>query len=777
MNYWRYSHSRFITVPMLMGGLCIVPPGGFAQVEIEEITVTATRRLESIQDVPVSVSVIDEDRMAAMGIDNMQNLSSYVPNFQMAEATMITNLYMRGLGSGLAHSTEQSVGLFVDGVYIGRSTANNMGFLDVGTVEVLRGPQGTLFGKNTVAGALIVRTNDPTDELAAGISLSAGAYSTVGNRSGIEGFVSGPVGESFSYRVAGKLSQSDGYVENLANGPDGAERNDGAIRAKLRWTASDITTVDFRIDHFEYQTTGQVASETFNAPPPILGPFRRVDPSFSNTLDWKANYNCGLPSNGNFCPDRDQELQAYAMTVNHDIGPGTLTSISALQEYEYTDNFYASENGLLGIFTALRIEDFDSFSQELRFASDVGGTTDYILGLYYDSNSIDRDQATSIDFPTLMGVLGPAVPPLPPLARGEDWDQDTQTIAAFGQVRWHLNDQFTLNLGGRFSSEDKDFEFDRYYTHYLSSTRFNTSILPPPAQAGLFGNLGPIITREQSRSSRSEDSATGSLTLQYEPEDNMMLYFSLAQGHKTGGFDDRVIALDDIGFDEETSLMNELGLKGGFFDGRLQFNMALFDIGFEDLQVSSFQPESLAFLTSNAGEATSRGIEIDWQFRPSANWYLGGSFANLDAHYDTFLTAPCTTSQRMGFVPGCQGGQQDLSGQTLQFAPESQVNLFGEYLASLNSGWNVIARVEANFSSEYYLDLDLDPNFLQDDYTKIDIVLRVVSPGGTSEIALVGRNITEEAIMTFGSDTPILPTYFGGLEPPREISLRYSHAF
>lgn len=773
----KSTHVKNFQLIMVCFFANLISVSVFSQTVLEEIIVTATKRVESIQDVPVSVSFISEEQMSVLNITDMKDLSDFVPNFQMSEATQISNLYIRGLGSGLSHSTEQSVGMFVDGVYIGRATATTMGLLDVAGVEVLRGPQGTLFGKNTVAGALIVRTKEPTDEFEGEVSASYGAYSTVGNHYDINGSVSGPLSDNVSYRLVGKYSDKEGYVENLQAGPDGNNRKDVAFRGKLRWIPSDQTTVDFRIDYFDYETDGQIASELFDAPPPVLAAFLRTDPTFTNTLDWKTNYGCSFAVNNNYCPHRDQDMQTYGLTINHDFENLTLTSISAYQAYDYIDDFYAGDTGLVGAFAANRFEDYESLSQELRLTSEVNGNYDYILGLYYEENEIVRDQSTPIHFPTLKGLLGPVVPPLPPLARSENWDQKAKSFAAFGQLRWHFSDALSMILGARYSYEEKDFEFERFYTKYFSDTVLDVSGFPPPAQAGLFKKLGPLITRTDSRSTRDEDKLTGSFTLEYNPNDNHMLYYTLAQGHKSGGFDDRVISLTDIGFDDENSLMHEIGAKTSWLDGRLSFNVALFDISFDDLQVTSFVTNAFAFLTSNAGEATSQGVEGELRFQINDNWEMGGSFSILDAEYDVFTTAPCTADQAKGKKPGCVGGTQDLSGESLQFAPDYEGNIYASYSHGFNNGWQMGARAGLSFSDEFYADLDLDPHLLQDSTTKVNASLVFTSPDDRTEIALIGRNLTEEKVISFGTDTPLIPAYFAGLEPPRDITLRATYRF
>ena len=192
--------------------LLIIASNGYAQA-LEEIVVTATRRVESIQDVPVSVARVDADVMDKVGITNMEELSLLVPNFEINSSTVIPNLYIRGLGGGLTHSTEQSVGRFIDDVYIPRAVINLHPFMDVASVEVLRGPQGTLFGKNTAAGALIVRTNAPSQEFDAGVNASYGSYETTGGAAEISGFVTGGLSDSvagrvaFLYRGSGRLLQ------------------------------------------------------------------------------------------------------------------------------------------------------------------------------------------------------------------------------------------------------------------------------------------------------------------------------------------------------------------------------------------------------------------------------------------------------------------------------------------------------------------------------------------------------------------------------------------
>ena len=219
---------------------------------LEEVVVTATKRAETIQDVPVSVTAVSADMMAKIGIGDMEDLSLVVPNFEINSAAVVPNLYIRGLGGGLTHSIEQSVGRFVDDVYISRGAINLHPFMDVASVEVLRGPQGTLFGKNTAAGALIIHTNDPTEEFEAGLNLSHGQYAPTGGVTEVNGFVSGGLSDTVSGRLAFLYKDKEGFYENQADGPDGAQREDMGLQAKLQIDVSDVTTVGLKLQYMEY---------------------------------------------------------------------------------------------------------------------------------------------------------------------------------------------------------------------------------------------------------------------------------------------------------------------------------------------------------------------------------------------------------------------------------------------------------------------------------------------------------------------------------------------
>jgi len=214
---------------------------GAATAALEEVVVTATKRAESIQDVPVSVTAVSSDVMQKLNITDVEDLTAIVPNFEINSAAVIPNLYIRGIGGGLAHSIEQTVGRFIDEVYISRAAINLHPFLDVAAVEVLRGPQGTLFGKNTAAGAMIIHTNDPTDDFEAGFNLSYGEYDTTGSVGEVNGFISGGLSDNVSGRLAFIYKDKDGFYENQLNGPDGAEREDYGLQGKLRFDLSDQT--------------------------------------------------------------------------------------------------------------------------------------------------------------------------------------------------------------------------------------------------------------------------------------------------------------------------------------------------------------------------------------------------------------------------------------------------------------------------------------------------------------------------------------------------------
>jgi outer membrane receptor protein involved in Fe transport len=762
----------------------------------ERVIVTATKRSEGLEEVPVSVSAVDANMMRDAGITDMAELSAYIPNFEVSDASILPNLYVRGIGSGTTHSIEQSVGRFIDEVYIGRAAINLHGMMDMEAVEVLRGPQGTLFGKNTLAGAMIMRTANPTEDFEVGINTSVSEYSTVGGVTSINGFVSGPLSDTLRARVSAQWKDKDGYIENLLDGPDGGTREDFGIRTKFEWDATEDTLVSLKLEHMEYEEEGQTPS-VYVSVEGGLSDFDDIrasggrgnltlDTILANTTgfdfreDWISYINCAAtlgPDDSTFCPGREQDSQNVTLKIDHKFdGAGTLTSVTGYQQYHYLHKFVAVDQGIIGGgLRAEREEDYDGISQELRFTSEEFDTYDYIVGVFYENSDLERLQPSDFNIPAVLGI--PAGPPF--FTEREDWSQSTETLALFGQYRWHLSEQFSAILGGRWSTEEKDFDLTFAETEYQGdpyALEPEVTIRPQDDTDINFAELANVDAYRYI-DSRSESKFTPSFAVRYTPNNDLMVFASVAQGHKTGGFSDRSSQLLDgslLNFEPELNTTFEVGIKGTFLDGTLQTNLSVFHMAIEDLQVArAIEGNGTAFEVKNAAEATSQGVEFDGRFLLSETLTLAGNYSYTDATYDDFVGASPSCPQVGGTVQA--DGLCNYAGLPLIYAPENKASVYLQYHNFTASDWEINARVGASYSDEYYYEINYFETLKNEANTLWDASIRITSPDERYSFALVGRNLTEEFVHAWGLQGGF--TEYVAPNTPREIALQFSYKF
>ncbi len=740
-----------------------------AQEALDEVIVTATKRAENIQDVPVSVSAISGEQIKNLGIADMEDLSAYIPNFEINSVAVVPNLYIRGIGGGLTHSIEQSVGRFIDDVYISRGAINLHGFMDLANVEVLRGPQGTLFGKNTVGGALILRTGDPTDTFESGVNLTVSDYSTVGGNQEFEGFISGPLSENLAGRIAVRFRDKDGYYENRLSGPNGTERTDQGVRVKLAWTPTDKFSADLKLEYQNFEEFGSDAAEWSGAGGPPLFVYQMHSPEFTPELDWKIDNDCTdiianrdttgdgaadtSVNTGSFCPERDQTTTNVTLKLEYEVDAGTFTSITAHQDYGYDYQFYGLDMGLAGAFRATRDEDYSGLSQEFRFTSNESDDFDYIVGAYLEDSDLARFQSSDFNLVTVFfdpaGLF---------MQRNEPWTQDTQTFAAFGQFRWHFADDLSVTLGGRWAAEDKDFAFERFFDEYGTDNRLNI-----PGGPG-----GPPLAVT---ASRSENKFTGSVVLRWEASDDVMTYASFSQGHKTGGFSDRIGSpTQDFEFDAENVDALELGAKMNLLDGRMTLNAALYHMAIEDMQLSTQLPGAIpAFSVDNAADSTSQGLEIDSVWSVNDVLSLGANVAFTDASFDSF---PGSENCPAGVVPA-PDGSCDLAGFPLIFAPETKGSLFADlYFNDAMGEWDITAHADINYTDDAFTDIAYRDPSISHSRTIYNASLRWVSPTERYSFSLFGKNLSDEAYCAWC--VPSGPNFIATMGAPREIGLKFS---
>ena len=762
----------------------LLPGSTLLAQELEEIVVTAQYREQGLQDVPISISAVTGEMMSNTGIQRAEDIQFLVPNFTYTETGIATNIFIRGIGSGINQGFEQSVSTYVDGVFYGRAQETRAPFLDIARVEVLRGPQSILFGKNSVAGALNITTAKPTDFFEARV-FAANEFED--NEVIVEGMVSGPFSERVRGRLAGRARNLDGYMTNATLGTDEPNREDWTVRGILEFDVTDKLLATFKVEAGEFDVKGRHI-EIVNEQPAAAGPFTGLtyaqiltgvfgqDPSVLNTMQDEIR-----SANGDFSFN---ETSSYVLTLDWAIGEHDLKSITALTSLEY-DEFCDCDFTGANVFGAALQEKYDQLSQELRLSSPVGEKYDYIVGLYYQTS--DHEFADQIVVPP-NSVLVPAIngqsPGAGDLVAGTEASRiaevDADVLSAFAQFNWHISDAFTLQLGGRFTRDERkgfrtlsivsqggaplpmaQIGAPLVFANAFEITSTNLSALGPGGDAfiALLGEL-PVA------GDREVDKFSPDVKLVWNTTDDVLLYASWARGFKSGGFDFRANnrsfypdMATSFEFQDEEATNFEIGGKFAMAGGAFELNATAFFTEFEELQISIFDGV-LGFNVGNAASAEVVGLELDARWAATDALTISGGLALTDFEFTDFRNGQCYFGQTpdvdLDGIALC-----DYTGNSNQMVSDVQGNVGFDLRVPLGDRLEFSGLLDFFYTSEYHASATFDPALLQDAYTKINMRLGIGSAEGRWELALLGKNLSDERVLQFGGDTPLAGSTFG----------------
>lgn len=716
---------------------CLTAPAAHAQSDVKdnlvlgEIIVTAQKRAENVQDVPITVSVLTGEQLSTQGVIALSDIALKTPGLYYAESPEAAEIKVRNIGSSSGNpSFEQSVGLFVDGIYTGRERSFQAIFLDVARVEVLKGPQSLLFGKNTTAGAISVITADPTNTLEGSVSA---LYGQDGEYE-LTGILSGPLSEKWSARLAVRTTQAPKYVRNAATGKDEPEDQNYAARGKLKYDGEKLR-VTLKGEYSKKEQEGG-AFQMFNTSAPVDALFRTFDPNFDGVLnDNRTADGALLPGNKEF---NDNEAYGFGVTADLDIGEWTLTSITAYNSVEYSQgqdvDFSAAAPFAISLFNS---QGYEGFSQEFRLASPAGEKLEWLLGGFYLNSELqDGERNTCFAF----GINECAV---------FTYSQEQELLSGFLKATLNVTDALRVSGGVRYGHETKSGQQTLAITEFDLTTPVTSPARLAPA-AGAFGWIPHVNPRAEI----TEDNWSPAVNIQYDVAADVMIYASYARGTKSGGFN----AIDGDGtkfvYGEETAESYEVGAKSDLFDRRLRLNLAVFDSTFDDLQVSFYT--GTAFEVGNAAKANVRGVELDATFALAEGVQLSGYASYIDAKFDSFPGGPCRATQTV--AEGCVGFAQDLSGEPVDRSPKWNVGASIDAEASLNDALKARFGANANYVSKYFHQVDQDPADVQKGYVKVDARVGIGAQNDRWELALLARNITDERTKIFSADAPGLPT-------------------
>ena len=759
--------------------LAVSPPSFAVEGQVvEEIIVTARQQQETLQDVPVTIAALTEADLDRYNITNLVDAAKMVPNMVISHGGSGngSSLRLRGIGSSsISAAFDHSVAINLDGVVVNRGRFIHNSYMDMGQLEVLKGPQSLYFGKSATAGVVSITTNDPGDEFEMEAS---GGYETEFDGLFGEFVISGPLSDTLGARLAVGWTKNDELFENYSaeNDPtnvaiNGADKYYGDeslnTRITLVWNPLDNFQAKIKYSYSEYDNHGggtawaeEVCPEGKQEPTAVPSAaaafrlFQGVDDCKLNGNTSKLNLNPGL-RNGlpqgydDGEPGLEQDTHFLSLRMDWDVTESlTATSVTGwvdLKHWELDDYSYGA-----GVFGGLHNNIYKSVTQELRLASDFDGPLNFQAGFFYQDIEQEFDAYQyAFNLGVMPNIFGPAyalvggdptaaiIGPDPVTGWEYDYNKhhflDTEVYSIFVALYWDLNERTEVTVGARYTDESKDGRIEIPYLH---------------AAATLFGWGAPPVIEDGLEF--DDDNLSPEAAINYYLNDDVSVFLAYKQGFKSGGIDNSALPTaalqptnpefpDFLIYESEEAEGFEAGLKGRFLDSALRFNATAFVYEYSDLQVQLFDSTIIQFQTFNASALETYGVEFDAQWNTNIEGLtLRGAWAWTDTSYsEDFINA---TGENLKGEDGA--GSADFTGY-----------IGASYDWNAGGGWRVNLSADGRYTGDYAWTATLDP-FKQDSFWAFDAAISLYSEDGKHQFNVIGRNITDEIYAVTGGAIP-----------------------
>jgi iron complex outermembrane receptor protein len=765
-----------------LSGLAAMPTAAFAQ-DAEDaaangpaenvIIVQARRQNETLQEVPVTVTAIGGETLQRYSIDQVADFTSRVPtlNVQVGGSGSGGQLSLRGVGSSnISAAFDSAVAFEYDGVVVSTMRMVQAGFFDVEQVDVLRGPQSLFFGKSATAGVLSLRSANPTADWEVGMR---GSYEFEEKGYLLSGYISGPITDTLGIRIAAQFNDIDEFQLLQANTPAvNQERGltDFIGRVTLDWQPSDTFRANMKVQYTKNENDGAIGTAEINC-----GANGRADSIFllGGAVNLPAGYDCNTndqryylsdaaaplagavpgnsPANGrNGVPFGETEILFGRLQFDLDLSDTlTLTSVSGILNMDAIDYDGYSYGGFLPGPNGTRlpgaagssdpINELEQYTQELRLASDFDGSFNFMLGAFYEDRTFTFDtsqQGVNISFLGRDPVTGFTY----------DWDKThltkTEALSFFGSVMIDLTEKLELSGGVRWTDETKVQTISVPYVHtFLQGPGF--------VRPGFFS--GPI--------NFSDSNLSPEATLRYQATDDINIFASFKTGFKSGGIDNSALPSNSLSqaaasgnfgaliFQSEEAIGGEVGIKSQWADRSFTLNATVYQYVFKDLQVQNFNASTIQFITSNAGELTTRGVDLE------ANWITPVDGLRLSSNL-SYLESEYTDDF---FQPGLTGGLVNLRGRGGSQAPTWAGNIAADWTVPLSDSLELFLSGNAAYNDGYITDEALPNDYVQPSFWLLDANIAIGHPDGDWKLSLIAQNLTDEIFTITTGGRPFLP--------------------
>jgi iron complex outermembrane receptor protein len=745
----RRARVSALSTATALSALCVALPAA-AQIpstepaqSSDEIVVTAQKRETLLQETPLSVVALSSENLESRQITSFTDLTRIAPGlgFAAGNSPRLSGTSIRGIGTNtFSDAVEGAVGVNIDGVPIGRQGAAFVEFADLERIEVLRGPQGTLFGKNASAGVISIVTQAPEEELGVFGSVSYGSDSEIKAK----GSVTGALFQSpILARLSAFGSVRDGIIENT-DGRDLNSINDWGVRLRLETNPTDKLTLGLIADYSERNpdcctwTTRRYGAGLFGSGVNVL----RSTEQAAGIVAGPDNRRAALGG----AQFTNEESQGVAGTIDWELGGYTLTSITAKRTWYAIDNNDADRTPLPLLDINQGALDQSQFSQELRIASPDDQRLSFVAGLFYfDQEVLNNSVQRGTLGLNLLGLLPPGLD----VSRRQRTEVNTTNLAVFGEGTFALTDQLKAIAGARITREELEIDFRRDNVP-------GTAFFPGP---GAFvcsaATAGPNCTP-----TAENDATSWRIGLQFQPQRDMNFYATVSRGYKGQAFNSQIDSSTIRVVRPEVPTAYELGARTDWLDGKLRANLTLFRTDFKDFQAQAVfvSPGSglLTFDIVNAGELQTQGAEFEFRWRPTEVLTFNLNGAYTFATFASFTQAPCWDSQTL--AQGCvtlPGGTrtQNLTGKPLPNAPEWTGSVGANYSYNLGE-WSGEAGVNLFHRGEVVTALSNDPATRQEAINLLDLNLSITSPDDVFTLSLFGKNVTDESYVEAIFGTP-----------------------